>query len=437
VTQVPAQRVAGTKLILFALIATFLLVAPLSVSGVRSRGGDDMVKWTRVLVLILICISGLRWFRVPRTTECSFRLLVFAGFFTGAAVWSTSPLWGLAFKGMFLASVVAGIALASSLRTEADFRAFARLTTFTAAIAVLGVGYMASTQDSDLMHKGRLWIGQINPNLLGQTASIFALLAIFHQFVEPQKTWRVLSGACAAVMLTFTVLSGSRGSALMLVAGITILLPMFGRQRRQMSAIGLLSLALLSGVVYFWFHEPAPAEFSAAEDDIVLRLVDELTKDTRLKIWTSVANRSMETPIIGTGWLHRGNRASNVQSAYLQVFAETGIVGLVVMAAFLMSALQRIVSSLRLGRQVSGLPSILCCTFSATLFALLFHAIFETALVTGASPNAVLLGFSVAQLDHLMHWGRWQKQSRAAQLALQNLPASHSSSSQFEQMTSD
>ena len=430
----PVQRVASDKLVLFALIGTLLIVAPLSVSGLSNRGGEDLIKWARVVTLLFICISGLRWFRVPRTTECSFRLLVFAGFFTGAAIWSTSPLWGLAFKSMFLASVVAGISLSRALQTELDFQTFARITTLAAVVALTWVGYFVVTQE--VMLSGRLWIGDLNPNFLGQSASLFSLLTIFHVCFERRKSWRMVAGSCTLLMGTVTVLSGSRGSALMLFAGLVILIPTLGRGRRQVIVMSVGSGLLLLVLGMFWFAEPTPSESLESNAAVKLRIVGELTKDTRFRVWTAVINSTMEVPIIGRGWLHEGRRAGNVQSAYLQVFAESGIVGLVVMGWFLMSALRRVVTSLRLGWKVSGLPSVLCYVFSAALFGILFHALFESSVMTGASPNAVLLSLCAAQLDQLTRWGRRQGQSRSSLVLHQHPLVLQESSTKSELMNS-
>jgi O-antigen ligase len=399
-------QTTAAKTRLYWLIAAFLILAPVSVSGATSRDGDDLLKWARVTVLAVVTISGFRWLRWPRKGDVAGKLLLVAVVFCGAAIWSTSPLWGLAFKGMFVASVVAGISLANALRSEGDFRSFARAMTSTSVVAIVGLSYFAATQDAPIFHKGRVTIAQINPNLLAQSAAVFALLCLFHVLVRDSRRWIMTAMTCTGVMLALTILSGSRGAVLMLMAGLAVLMPAIGHNRRQTLVLTVVSIAGLSLLGSFWFTQVDTSdEFGTEvvdEETLELRIFRELTKDTRMTAWRAVTRTWSQHPVIGVGWLNRSNRWSTVQSAYLQVLVEAGIVGFVPLIVFLFAALRRIAMALRLARRTHGLPSQLSYIFSATLFALLFHAAFESSAVTGASPNAVLLGFCVAQLDQLV-----------------------------------
>lgn len=402
-SRIGTSKTSSGKLLFFLLIGTFLLLAPISVSGARSRDGDDFFKWARVIALAVIAVYGLQWFRLRSNYQATTRLLLFAVFFTVAAAWSTSPLWGLAFKGMFLASTIGGITLGLCLNSEADYRSLARVTTITAVVALGGVSYHLLTQTDDVMLKGRLWIAEINPNLLAQSATVFALLCSFHLLVPDNPRWKSVAGVCLIAMLAITILSGSRGASLMLLAGMMVLLPALGRQRRQVLILASVSTVVLFVVSNVWFNDEETIGYLASnsESDITLRIVDELTKDTRGHIWQSVFNRALKSPLIGSGWLHRNNRGSNVQSAYLQVFAEAGIIGVTLLAVFLVSAIQLVYQSLKIGRRYSGLARALCFVSAATAAALLLHGVFESSLVTGASPNAIILGFCIAQMDQL------------------------------------
>ena len=396
------EKAGRGKPFFFVLIGLFLLLAPLSVSGGRSQGGDDILKWARVATLAVIGLYGLQWFRVGNHSPVTLKLLVFAGFFSVSAAWSTSPVWGLAFKGMFFAAVVGGITLGNCLRSEADFRAFARSTTTTATIALAGVVFIILTQENDIMLKGRLWVGQMNPNLLAQSSTVFALLCMFHLLVPDRRGRKTQAGLCLIAMLVITLLTGSRGASLMLFSGIIFLLPAFGRKRRQVLLLASCSGLVLLFLAATWFESTDSGTLASPNShSVTLRIVDKFTKDTRGKIWGSVISRAMDSPIIGTGWLNYNNRAANVQSAYLQVFAESGFVGLGLLAIFLLAAFALIYRNLRLGRKQTGLNRSLMLVFSATAAAMLLHGAFESSLVTGASPNAIILGFCVSQLDYL------------------------------------
>lgn len=418
VLRYPTQT-SGAKSRLFLLIGVFLILAPASVSGDATGDGTSYLKWARVVLLAVVTLMGLRWLRWPRPGDVSARLLALAGIFCIGAVWSTSPVWGLAFKGMFVASVVAGISLANALRSEGDFRTFARIMTATTVTAAGIVIWIAFTQTEPALVKGRLVVGDLNPNLLAQSAAVFALLCVFHLLVRDAPRWVMAATLGAAAMLVLTVLSGSRGAALMLVAGLTVLLPVLGRNRRHVVTLAAVSITVLAMVGTYWFFQEDPtAEYygsSVDEESAELRIFRELTKDTRMKVWRDVTRKWLQHPVIGHGWLHRANRWSTVQSAYLQVLVETGLIGFTALIYFLISALARIRQALMLARRSLGLPSQLCYVFAATLFALLFHAAFESSAVTGTSPNAVFLGFCVAQLDRLTRL--IQQQRRAARTA--------------------
>jgi len=403
---------------LFWLIALFLILAPVSVSGATSREGDDFLKWSRVVVLCVVTLSGLQFLRWPRKGDVAGKLLVTSLIFCFAALWSTSPIWGLAFKGMFVASVIAGISLANALTSEGDFRSFARTMTTTSLLAIMGMVYLAVTQDIPVLTKGRLTIAQINPNLLAQSAAVFALLCVFHMLVRDTRRWMSISIFCASAMLGLTVLSGSRGALLMLVAGLMVLLPAIGQRRRHVLFLSTLSVGMLSLLATFWFTQPeTPEEYGIQidqADPVELRIFKELTKDTRMRVWKDVRKKFEAEPIIGHGWLHKSNRWATVQSAYFQVLVEAGIVGFIPLMVFLVAAIHRILGVLRVSRRTPGLMGQLGFIFSATLFALLFHAAFESSAVTGASPNAVLLGFCVAQLDQLARMMRVGRRPVAA-----------------------
>lgn len=211
----------------------------------------------------------------------------------------------------------------------------------------------------------------------------------------------------------------------MLLSGAIVVLPVLGRKRRQVVLLGLFSIVGLGLVGTFWMSEPsndAYLEENSAEE-IGLRITRELTKDTRGRIWQIRINRTLrDSPAIGMGWIHRNNRGANVQSAYIQVFAEAGFIGLVFLLMFLLAVIPLLLNSLRLGRRVTGLPAILCYSLSGTAFALLVHGFFESSLVTGASPNVIVLAFCVSQLDRLQLWSRTRVATKREPAGLRRMP---------------
>lgn len=386
------------------LIGAFLILAPASVSG--GTTDDATLKWVRLGVLIAATLCGAPWFRLPRLSDLSGKLLLMAIVFAGAAVWSTSPVWGLLYKGMFVCAVCASISLANCLRGEAEFRTLTRTLTFTAVIAVVAVGYLIFIAGDYEIWKGRLVIAQMNANSMGLSAAIFALLCLFHLLIRDHTAWRVMAIAVIAVMSVLIVYSGSRAALLTVVAGIMLLVPAMAKTRRGVLTFSLFSVLSLAAISVAWFSmggEEVQDTYGIAWDqsnDGRLRIVQELTKDTRMKVWRAATIRWLDrSPFLGSGWGHRNNKWTLVQSSYLQVVVEAGLPGLICVVIFLLGAGSTLRRAVLLARSRRGFASVVIYLFAATFFALAFHAVFESAAVVGSSPNAILLGFSAAQLD--------------------------------------
>lgn len=417
----------GVKILFFLLLATFLLLAPASVSG-GTVGGESILKWMRVAVLLCCFLLGLKWFRMPRMEDLSGKLLLLSIVFTAAAGWSTSPIWGFLFKGMFVCAVCASIALANCLGSETDFRALARTMTSAAVLGSCLVGYAIFIQgDYEIWH-GRLIVAQMNANSLAVSASIFGLLCFFHLLIHDALVWKFVAVICIGVMIALIVYSGSRSAVLTLFAGIILLLPAIAKRQRHVMFLTVCSVIVMSGVSVVWIgysEGPLEQSFSMdAEATDTLRIVDELTKDTRMRVWTTATKTWLaKSPVLGVGWIHRNNRWVMVQSSYLQVIVEVGVIGLILVVSFLYSGTLKVLKSLRIARRVRGFQSLMLYVFSATFFAIAFHGFFESAAVVGASPNAILLGFSAAQLDILVRQSvatpsRIPARSKASQAAV-------------------
>lgn len=402
------QAVSVNKRFLFVLIGLFLVLAPASVSG-AAEDSDLNLKWVRVGVLVLMTFVGLQWFRLPRFSELSGKVFLMACVFTVAALWSTAPLWGLLFKGMFVCAVCASVSLAYCVRTEPEFRSMSRTMTVFAVMAALLIGYLIFVAEYYMMWKGRLVVADMNANSMGLSAAIFALLSLFHLLIGDRPVWRFLNVVVIGVMMLLVVYSGSRAAVLTIAAGFLLLIPALGGTRQNAMGLAIISFLCLVTVGGIWFltaSEPEIESFESVEEedpDDQLRLVQSMTKDTRLEIWTHVVDRWLtENPVQGAGWLHENNRWRLVQSSYLQVAAEAGLPGVFCVFLFLLSGATTLYRAMHLARVRTGFSSLQLYLFAATFFAVAFHGIFESAAVVGSSANAILLGFSAAQLDILL-----------------------------------
>lgn len=384
------------KRLLFMLIGAFLILAPASVS---SADGADDLKWVRVGVLAAAFLLGLKWFRMPRFSEMSGKVLFLAVVYCAAAIWSTSPMWGLLYKGMFVCSTCAAIALARCLRTDTDFRALCRTTTTTACVGLILLGIQIFARGDYMIWHGRLVVSGMNANTLGLSAAIFALLALLHLMVGDGLGWKVLTLSVIATMSVLIVYSGSRAAVLVLVAGVVLLLPLMAKKKSHGIVLGVLSISSIAALAVIWagLSEPEAGSYTS---DSPLRLVEELTKDTRLTVWRSVLRQwSRGDIVLGDGWRHTRNKWRFVQSSYIQVVVEAGVLGMFAVLIFLIGTVQTLSRSLKMAKRSRGFQSVVLYLFSATFFAVVFHGVFESSLIVGTTPNAILLGFSAAQLD--------------------------------------
>ena len=88
-----------------------------------------------------------------------------------------------------------------------------------------------------------------------------------------------------------------------------------------------------------------------------------------------------------------------MQSAYLQVFVECGLIGLLFLFSYLLKVAQRGIALARIAWGYRDFRSINTYVMIATLSALLLHGAFESSAVTGASPIAILIAFCGTRLD--------------------------------------
>ena len=423
----PTTRVSSQKRLLFLLIGAFLILAPASV-----RGGDiddPTLKWVRVGILVAATLLGARWFRLPSLSDLSGKLLLLAVLFTVAALWSSSPFWGLLFKGMFVCAVCASISLANCLSGEADFRTLTRILTSTALVAVIIVAYLIFGAEDYVIWKGRLVVAHMNANSMGLSAAIFALLCLFHLLIRDAKEWRILAACLIAVMFVLIIYSGSRAAVLTVIAGIMVLLPALGRNRQSVVAFSIFSFLSLTTVAAWWIdssdEENADPYGFALEQETSgnLRILHEYTKDTRTEIWHKVTMRWLENDLAwGEGWLHRNDRWALVQSSYLQVVAEAGLPGLFCVVIFLFGGVRTVSRAVGLARRRRGFGSVFIYLFAASFFALAFHGFFESSAVVGSSPNSILLGFSAAQLDMQLRMLTSRRRHHVNPTGLQSMP---------------
>jgi len=201
----------------------------------------------------------------------------------------------------------------------------------------------------DLLFEGGRIQGIVgNANILGM-AALLSLIAEVARAVAG-RGHRLASGAWILVALAVFALTRS---STVLIAGMAVavvcLAAWFARRgsgpRRVATAVGILAAVGASVLVAFLFRGPILALLGKSED---------LTN--RLDIWAIVAETAGQRPVAGWGWVSywapwvepfddlvviRGVTYLQAHNAWLDVFLQLGVIGLVVVGLFVLSTLVR------------------------------------------------------------------------------------------------
>src|SRR5262249_23048848 len=116
-----------------------------------------------------------------------------------------------------------------------------------------------------------------------------------------------------------------------------------------------------------------------------LTTIEGLTKNTRADIWWWGFKKFLESPVVGVGWFSvDGVRWACVQSSYLQVLIEAGVIGILILGVVLLFIAVRWLENFARLRRIGASPEIAYLNL-ALLGPTLLHGLTESSLVTGTS----------------------------------------------------
>lgn len=396
-----------------------MLAVPLAVSAWLRRRRTDLGRlltrpltvWLGVYALVVLASSALARDRALADERLAEHLKALGVYLlVSLLAWSPRVLrrgvWALVASGALLGAIVLVQSATGNLRNE-----------------YLGLARIKYAQIYGSVLEPRLAGPLGDPNFFAQVLVMLVPLALFTAWEARRATARAFAVAAAALVTAAAILTYSRGGALALGGVLALsLLSRRARLREVSAGLGLLALLLLLVPAGFTRRLETISQILPGQEEEVLK--PDSSFEQR-KLLTAVAWRMfLDRPLLGVGvgnyTVHFDDYAEEVgsvareyeglgerhypHSLYLEVAAETGLVGLVAFAAVLLAAF----SSLHRARGAfrgGGDPRLasFCRAFEIALAGYLVTSLFLHG--DFARYLWMLFGFAAA-LEHLAPSGR-------------------------------
>lgn len=372
---------------LVMLAAAFVVLSPLSAA--TTLPGVMLFKWARLYVTILALLITLIVIKPRQLGSGAKALLVLSIFYVAGALWSGDAVGGLAFKGMYLLTILMGLA---AVLVAADLTAIYRsLRALMVAWGILVAVFLLSLAvGRGELHFGRLSVLGLNANRVAEALSPAVILCCYGIFYDPAKKWRTLAYFIGVPAVALVLATGSRaGFGMAALGSMVLLLPLVRRP-------GL----LITGMVLFGV---AAMVITGLVEDTAASRVTEVNLNTRWDFWVAAWHMYLEHPIIGSGWAYMATGSGygssvNLLNIYLQILVEIGAIGGILAAICLAYMTWAGVRGYRVSMYFQQLRPTTYLAW-AILLSILAQGLFESGTLMGSSINAMLLAMSVGIFD--------------------------------------
>lgn len=388
--------------VVFLAGAAFVLVSPMSVAV--ELPGVEALKWVRVYLAMLMLVVYALAFRVVRVGPAGASFLLFLGFYTLAGIWSELPAAAVKFKVMYAMVAVAGLLLASSVRSFADFRSGLRILTAAGLLYALLVLAGIAREPGQLL-SGRLSVWGWNANRIGHDAAAMLALCLFVGVYDRAKIWKLYALSLAGFFGFITLATGSRAATGMAaISSVIMLAPLFRRP------VLLTTLAIIGGLAVNFFMQAVSSD--------ALERIGEVNFTNRQMVWHNGMELFLLNPATGAGWVFdispRGGAATaNLHSIYVQILAETGLIGAGLFGLMLVVCGIKSLLILNDVRKTPGAAPYAFFAFSLA-GATLAHGMAESSTLQGTNLNGLLLPFALGLMDRLPRLSREEAAHEAA-----------------------
>lgn len=342
----------------------------------------DVVQQNKALFLLLLfAFVSFAWSPVPGTTLK--RAIRVSGDLTMALIVLTERDWRRAFRAVF--SRAALVLLPLSIVLVKYYR-------------YIGVAY-------DYTGMTEMWVGATtHKNVLG-AFSAFTLLVVGSEMLADRSTVKLTKVAiCAMSLYLLLGSSSSRSATSLVILAISTALLMalgFGRRfhsSRARSAV-FLSIAIAATPLLTMMLSSLPGI-----GVLISALGRDITFTDRTLLWDSILGASKGRFFLGAGyggfWIDRyaaavwsefGWLPRQSHNGYVEVFAQLGMVGVILLLAFIASVIRRFTSSGRLVDEVQALRFVLFCAIlihNATEASFLreAHLVWFTTMLASVEP---------------------------------------------------
>ncbi|GAA1513460.1 O-antigen ligase [Agromyces terreus] len=322
----------------------------------------SLIGWPGLLamlgVLLVLCALSLvaRWRAVEWYGILPLTILVFVGWCAASVLWSTTPLVSLVRVIYLVLFAVLGIYVALMRDTIQIVRAFGGVTR-----VLLGVSLFIEVVSGILIDTPIALIGvQGDIALLGPIQGIFgsrnllgfiAVIGLLTFVVEWRTHILTRGRSIASIVLAAVciVLSGSPTAWIALAVALVALAAIYGLRRvapatRWRWQIGLLATAV-AVLVTTWLFRLRIIELLDARAEF----------DVRLDVWREASRYLALNPLQGWGWVGAwpdarpyvwieaatGRAQSSALSAYVDVYFQVGVIGVLLFAGLIGVALVR------------------------------------------------------------------------------------------------
>ena len=311
-------------------IGTILFIVYLAIKQIHSKHNVSAAQWVNNLFIfaVIFIISSL----IGMPSNSNWQITLFAKLF---------------------ADIFLTILLFKFFSKEPKLINYS-LIIFALSCTVISTLFISGILDRFIiMRNGRMIFSGENPNSTSTRIALGAVLLSFYIFINPLK-WgkkRYIWALFLLPMFLMVLASGSRGSTILMVLGITIML-FFGKYSIQSKVIAILSVVLLGIIFFYKIYSNYGDELAIYERFISMADGNDAGRTELNRYAWKIF---LERPFIGygdAGFMHEMNvrfgETRTVHNLYFYILATTGILGAIPFFYFLTYILTK---SLKISRK--------------------------------------------------------------------------------------